>query len=78
MADHHEPKTALFICTGNICRSPMAEALFRDLLDGRTDIRVISAGVSAIRGQLASLHTVEVLERLGMLGAVLGLRKRRS
>ena len=66
MADHHAPKTALFICTGNICRSPMAEGLFRKLMAGRTDVRVASAGVSAIRGQPPSLHTVAVLNRLGI------------
>jgi glycine hydroxymethyltransferase len=64
MADQN--KTALFICTGNICRSPMAEGLFRRLLNGRPDVQVASAGVSALRGQPASLHTVEVLRRLGI------------
>ena len=38
----------------------------RDLLNGRKDIKVLSAGVSAARGQPASLHTVEVLRRLGI------------
>ncbi len=66
MADHLSPKTVLFICTGNVCRSPMAEGLFKRLLGGRKDIRVASAGVSALRGQPASLHTVEVLRRLGI------------
>ena len=66
MADHSATKTVLFICTGNVCRSPMAEGLFRRLLGGRKDIRVASAGVSAARGQPASLHTVEVLRRLGI------------
>jgi glycine hydroxymethyltransferase len=66
MADHSATKTVLFICTGNVCRSPMAEGLFRKLLGPRTDIRVMSAGVSAVRGQAASLHTVEVLRRLGI------------
>lgn len=39
----------LFVCLGNICRSPMAEALFRQLVDekGLTDvIRVDSAGTA--------------------------------
>lgn len=39
----------LFVCLGNICRSPMCEAVFRDMLDqaGLTDkVRVDSAGTS--------------------------------
>jgi glycine hydroxymethyltransferase len=66
MTDRAAPRTILFICTGNICRSPMAEGLFRKLLGDRNDIRVASAGVSAIRGQPPSPHTVEVLRRLGI------------
>jgi glycine hydroxymethyltransferase len=58
MADR---KTILFVCTGNVCRSPMAEGLFRHLVKHRDDIEVISAGVGASRGQPASLHTMEVL-----------------
>jgi len=66
MSERLAPSTILFVCTGNVCRSPMAEGLFRKLLVGRPDIRVASAGVSAIRGQPPSLHTVEVLRRLGI------------
>ncbi len=46
----------LFLCTGNICRSPMAEALARKLLEekGRTDIEVSSAGTAAAVGSPAS------------------------
>jgi protein-tyrosine-phosphatase len=46
----------LFVCTGNICRSPMAEALARQVLagHGRTDIAVASAGTSAAEGSPAS------------------------
>ena len=46
----------LFLCTGNICRSPMAEALARKLLDekGRSDIEVSSAGTAAAVGSPAS------------------------
>jgi glycine hydroxymethyltransferase len=54
-------KNVLFVCTGNVCRSPMAEGLFRRLLAGRDDIRVQSAGVSAGRGMPASRHAVQAL-----------------
>jgi len=58
------------VCTGNTCRSPMAETLLRDLLHkrfGREDVaRVISAGVAASRGSGASPQSVEVMGRLGL------------
>ncbi|MFI5208544.1 MAG: low molecular weight protein arginine phosphatase [Gemmatimonadales bacterium] len=46
----------LFLCTGNICRSPMAEAIARTLLEdkGRADIAVSSAGTAAAVGSPAS------------------------
>jgi protein-tyrosine-phosphatase len=46
----------LFVCSGNTCRSPLAETLFRRLLDesGRTDIEVFSAGTGAYEGSPAS------------------------
>ena len=43
-------KNVLFICLGNICRSPMAEAIFRDLLAKRGlagVVEVDSAGTSS-------------------------------
>jgi len=46
----------LFVCTGNTCRSPLAEALAQKLIVERalTDIEVVSAGTSAWDGAPAS------------------------
>ncbi len=57
-------KTILFVCTGNICRSPMAEGLFRHATEGRTDCQTISAGVGAMEGQPPSPHAVRALKEL--------------
>ena len=59
-------KSVLFVCTGNICRSPIAEGLFRRLLGNRKDIEVVSAGVHAVRGQPPSLYAVEVCAEAGV------------
>ena len=56
-------KSVLFICTGNICRSPIAEGLFRRLIGNRKDIEVASAGVHAVRGQPPSLYAVQVCQQ---------------
>ncbi len=45
----------LFVCTGNTCRSPMAEAIARQLADERgIDVSTSSAGTSAWEGAPAS------------------------
>ena len=46
----------LFVCTGNTCRSPMAEALFRRAVAarGHPELRVGSAGTGAWEGAPAS------------------------
>ena len=59
-------KTVLFICTGNICRSPMAEGIFRHAVQGRGNYRVVSAGLGAIDGQPPSAHAVEATRELGI------------
>src|SRR3954468_5380552 len=59
-------KTILFICTGNICRSPMAEGIFRQAVQGRGNYRVGSAGLGAMEGQPACLHDVEPVRELGI------------
>jgi RpiB/LacA/LacB family sugar-phosphate isomerase len=58
-------KTVLFVCTGNICRSPMAEGLFRHATDP-TQYRAISAGVAAMDGQRPSEYSVQALREVGV------------
>ena len=59
-------KTILFICTGNVCRSPMAEALFRRAAGGRGEFRVFSAGLGAVDGQPPTAHSVAAMRELGI------------
>jgi RpiB/LacA/LacB family sugar-phosphate isomerase len=59
-------KTVLFVCTGNICRSPMAEGIFRHAVTGRGEYRVISAGLGAVDGQPPSAHAVRAVSELGI------------
>lgn len=60
----------LFVCTGNTCRSPMAEGIMRKLLAeaGLSHIEVRSAGVSAYPGSPISDHAASVLAEKGGLG----------
>lgn len=54
----------LFVCTGNTCRSPMAEVIARREIEERgwRHVEVISAGVSAFPGVPASREAVAVAE----------------
>ncbi|MCX6880128.1 MAG: low molecular weight protein arginine phosphatase [Verrucomicrobia bacterium] len=60
------PKHVLFVCTGNTCRSPLAEGLLRKALGSRGDYRVSSAGVAASCGGPASRETTAVLRKRGV------------
>lgn len=55
----------LFVCTGNTCRSPMAEALARVYL-ARHGVEVRSRGLFALDGRPASPESVAVLRRRGI------------
>lgn len=59
-------KRVLFVCTGNVCRSPMAEGLLRHMMRDRGPVEVASAGLGAMHGQTPSSHAVEVLRREGV------------
>ena len=67
-------KTILFVCTGNVCRSPMAEGIFRQATRGRGDYRVMSAGLGACDGQPPSPYAVQAVKELGI--DISGLRSR--
>ncbi|PJI51001.1 MAG: phosphotyrosine protein phosphatase [Pseudomonas sp.] len=54
----------LIVCIGNICRSPIAEHLLRESLQG-SDIAVASAGLSALVGHPIESTALAILRRHG-------------
>lgn len=61
-------KKILFVCTGNSCRSVMAEGLLKKMLQGkgRTDVQVSSAGTNTADGIRPTLETIETMRRVGV------------
>ena len=59
-------KTILFLCTGNVCRSPMAEGLFRHAVKGRGEFRILSAGLGALDGDAPTHHSVNAMKEIGI------------
>jgi len=58
-------KSVLFVCTGNSCRSPMAEGLLKKYLSqlGKGSIEVSSAGMGALDGFTPTDETIEVMKK---------------
>jgi protein-tyrosine-phosphatase/tRNA A37 threonylcarbamoyladenosine synthetase subunit TsaC/SUA5/YrdC len=75
MIEEADLYTILFVCTGNTCRSPMAEALMRKLLADRLQVRedelaakgyrVLSAGTGAARGGAATEEAEAAVRAFG-------------
>jgi L-threonylcarbamoyladenylate synthase len=67
--------TILFVCSGNTCRSPMAEAIARRVLADRMQVKpdelenkgvnVLSAGSFAFPGARATPHAADAVQELG-------------
>ncbi len=60
-------KKVLFVCTANICRSPMAQAIFDALAeDGNLPFWAESAGTAALKGKTIAPNAVAALEEAGI------------
>ena len=67
--ERKKEKLIVFVCTANVCRSPMAEKLFQEALqksDSKKNIQVFSAGISAMDGDRASINSLQACEEVGL------------
>ena len=67
--ERKQESLVVFLCTANVCRSPMAEKLFEDALsksDSQKNIKVFSAGISAMDGDTASDNSIVACEEIGL------------
>ena len=64
-----ELKKVLFVCTANVCRSPMAERLFAKAMDETNSsqkIQAYSAGLSAMDSDKASQNSIDACEEVNI------------
>lgn len=60
-------KSLLTVCVGNICRSPMAEGLFREMArEAGRDLVVHSAGIGALVDHAADPIAVQLMQEAGI------------
>ncbi len=63
-------KHILFVCTGNTCRSPMAEGMLRKLAaEAGLQVEVRSAGIAAAEGAPISEHSLRIIKEKGIAGS---------
>lgn len=57
----------LFVCTGNTCRSPMAEGIFRDLASKENvELEAASAGLDAMDNMPPNPKSIKAMEKRGI------------
>lgn len=68
-------RTIVFVCTGNTCRSPMAQGLLQQALEeiGITTVEAKTAGVMTTTGLLPTPEAIQVMDSAGI-----DIRKHRS
>jgi protein-tyrosine-phosphatase len=54
-------KKILVVCTGNACRSPMAEGFLKKHLKTEDGFEIVSAGISAVEGFRPTPNAIEVM-----------------
>lgn len=61
-------ESILFVCTGNLCRSPIAEGILKDRVkrEGPQGIRIESAGTWGLEGEPAARHAIDVCSERGV------------
>ena len=60
-------QSLLTVCIGNICRSPIAEGLFRHYAEENDlQMRVFSAGLGALVNHPADPFSVELMDEIGI------------
>lgn len=59
-------RSVVFVCTGNSCRSVMAEGIFKSLVSAEDQLDITSAGIRAVSGMLPSEYAIKVLQEFGI------------